>query len=68
MKIEYDREEDILMVELHPTAEIDHAQQVDSVILHVGKDDTPILLEILNASDFLSAVVKASMRAQPTAA
>ena len=65
MKIDYDREEDILTIELHPAAPIDHAEQVGSLILHVDPDDKPVLLEILEASEFLAAIVKASMRAQP---
>ena len=34
MKIDYDREEDILTIELHTSAPIDHAEQVGSLILH----------------------------------
>ncbi|MGD2048603.1 MAG: DUF2283 domain-containing protein [Chloroflexota bacterium] len=67
MKISYDRDEDILTVELHPSAKIDHAQQIETMILHISQDDEPVLLEILGASEFLSAVLKASMRAQPMA-
>lgn len=67
MKISYDREEDILTLELDALATIDHAEQVGPVIVHVSPDDKPVLLEILDASSFLSAVVKASMRAQPVA-
>ncbi|HLF01403.1 MAG TPA: DUF2283 domain-containing protein [Anaerolineales bacterium] len=65
MKISYDREEDILTIELDATATIDHAEHVGSVILHLSPGDRPVLLEILRASDFLSGLVKASMRSEP---
>jgi uncharacterized protein YuzE len=65
MKISYDREEDILTLELDASATIDHAEHVGSVILHLSPDDRPVLLEILRASEFLSGLVKASMRAEP---
>ena len=68
MKISYDRDEDILSIELDSTATIDHAEHTGSVILHLSPDDRPVLLEILHASEFLSSLVKVSMRAKPVAA
>ncbi len=65
MKISYDRDEDILMVELNPSAPIDYAEQTGSVIIHLDADQHPVLLEILRASEFLSGMVKASMRSEP---
>jgi uncharacterized protein YuzE len=65
MKISYDREEDILTIELDATATIDHAEHVGAVILHLSADDRPVLLEVLRASEFLSSLVKASMRSEP---
>ncbi|MEK7783875.1 MAG: DUF2283 domain-containing protein [Chloroflexota bacterium] len=64
MKISYDREEDILTIELDASATIDHAEHSGSVILHLSPDDRPVLLEILRASEFLSGLVKASMRSE----
>ena len=65
MKINYDRDEDILLVELDPDAAIDHAEHIHNVILHLDADDRPVLLEILNASEFISSLVKSSIRAEP---
>ena len=65
MKIKYDREEDILTIELDATARIDHAEHVGSLILHLDPDDRPVLLEVLRGSEFLASLVKASMRAEP---
>jgi hypothetical protein len=65
MKVSYNREEDILTIELDESATIDHAEHVASLILHLDRDDRPVLLEVLRASEFLSGLVKASMRAEP---
>ena len=67
MKIHYDREEDILMLEVSDEGEIDHAEQVDSVIVHFTEAGEPVLLEILDASEFLSAVIKATMKQEKEA-
>jgi len=65
MKISYDREEDILLIELDSSATIDHAEHAGTMILHLDPADRPVLLEILRASDFLSGLIKASMRPEP---
>jgi uncharacterized protein YuzE len=61
MKISYDREEDILMLELDPQGQVDHAEHIDSVIMHVTASGQPVLPEILDASEFLARVVRAAM-------
>jgi uncharacterized protein YuzE len=65
MKISYDRDEDILMIELNPAAVIDYAEQTGSIIVHLDRGQQPVLLEILRAGEFMSGTVKASMRAEP---
>jgi hypothetical protein len=65
MKINYNREEDVLLIELDASASIDQAEHIGSFIVHFDPQDKPVLLEILNASEFLSGLVKASMRAEP---
>ncbi len=67
MRIHYDRNEDILMLEISEEGQIDHAEQVDSVIVHFTASGEPVLLEILDASEFLSAVIKATMRSEKEA-
>jgi uncharacterized protein YuzE len=62
MKAKYDREEDILMIEIMPEGIIDHAEHVDGVIAHLTEDNRLVLLEILDASEFLSSLVKVTMR------
>jgi uncharacterized protein YuzE len=65
MTVNYDREEDILTLELDVQARINHAEQSGSIIVHLSPDDRPVLLEILRASEFLSGLVKAAARAEP---
>ena len=68
MKITYNREEDILMLEFKDEARIDHAEQVESIILHLNEADEPVLLEVMHASDFLAEVLKASLQPQKAVA
>lgn len=63
MKISYDREQDIIMLELSKQ-KIDHAEQTGPIIVHFTKKDKPVLLEILDASDFLAATLKSSIRSR----
>ena len=58
MKISYDREQDIMMLELS-NQKIDHAEQTGQIIAHFTKKDKPVLLEILDASNFLAATLMA---------
>ena len=63
MKMNYDRGEDILTVEVGP-GKIDHAEEMGSIIVHFTKNDDPVVLEILDASEFLSLATKSSITAQ----
>jgi hypothetical protein len=64
MKISYDREEDILTVEMNSDARIDHAEQSGPFIAHFTEADQMILLEILNASEFFTSALRATLRNQ----
>jgi uncharacterized protein YuzE len=68
MKITYDREEDILTLEFKDGERIDHAEHVESMILHLNEADELVLLEVLHASDFLTQVLKASLQPEKTTA
>lgn len=41
---------------------VDHAEQSGQSILHMTEQDEPILLEILNAHDFILDLVEAAIR------
>ena len=57
MKIKYHRQEDILTLELSK-APIDHAEEAGPIIAHFSADDELVLLEILEAKDFLAQLTK----------
>jgi acyl-CoA synthetase (AMP-forming)/AMP-acid ligase II len=58
MKVRYDGEEDILMIKVSDEP-IDYAEQADSIIVHLTKEGKPVLLEILDATEFLSEMEEA---------
>ena len=62
MKLSYDRSEDILMIETAEAVIIDHAEQVDDFIAHFSQDGRLLVLEILDASEFLAELFKSTLR------
>ncbi len=63
MKLRYDREEDILTIETS-SEKIDFAEELGHVIVHFSKGNKPVLLEILNASDFLTSVTRLTRKSK----
>jgi len=55
MRISYNREEDVLIIEVSEEG-IDYAEEVGPMIVHFTKEGKPVLVEILDASDFLAEV------------
>jgi uncharacterized protein YuzE len=56
MELRYDEDDDILTIDQGaPGDTIEHAEEVGSVIAHFTSDGRAILLEILDASEFLAA-------------
>lgn len=53
MKIKYNREVDIIMIELSEE-DIDYAEETENMIIHFSKENKPVLIEILDASEFVS--------------
>lgn len=51
--VSYDPEADVLSMASSPDATIDHAREMGNLIVHFGKDDEPILIEVLEASQAL---------------
>ncbi|PIY90722.1 MAG: hypothetical protein COY72_01955 [Candidatus Nealsonbacteria bacterium CG_4_10_14_0_8_um_filter_35_10] len=54
-KISYEPEADVLMWEITDKP-IDYAKEIGNVVVHFTKDNTPVLIEILEASKFLARV------------
>ena len=52
MKLKYSREDDVLMIELNKQP-IDYAEQSGDLIVHFSPKREAVLLEILDASQFL---------------
>lgn len=63
MRASYNREDDVLTLELSEGDIVDHAEEVDGVILHLSPDDRPVLLELLDASDLLAKLSRVTARA-----
>lgn len=52
MKFKYNKEDDILMIELN-NKKVDYAEQNRDLIMHFSSQREAVLLEILDASHFL---------------
>ncbi len=50
IKIKYDPEADVLSWELSQKTKIDHATEMENVVVHFSKKDSPVLIEVLFAS------------------
>lgn len=63
MKVRYSRSEDVLLVELSEER-VDYAEEMGPVIVHFTEDGRPVILEILDASEFITKISRAAMRAK----
>lgn len=61
MKIKYDRDADVLTMELSDKS-IDHAEEAGPMIIHLTDDNKPVLNEIMDASEFLANLTKISIK------
>lgn len=66
-KMRYDHEDDVLMVWFNEDKTVDHAEQVGQSILHLTAEGVPVLLEILNASEFVVELVRTVVATSPEA-
>ena len=57
MKVHYNKEDDVLMIEL-AKKKIDDAYEKANMIVHVAVDKEPVLLEIFKATEFLKDINK----------
>ena len=56
----YDPQVDVLLVELSKRP-IDYAEEMGSVVVHFTKNQKPVALEILDASQFVTQATAASL-------
>lgn len=68
MKLKYSRDVDILILELDTQAPISHAEHVGQAIVHLSPSHEPVLVEILQVREFVSALVEAVMQPDTTPA
>ena len=61
MKIKYNRDADVLTLEISDKS-IDHAEEAVSMIIHLTEDNKPVIIEILDASEFLTDITRISMK------
>ncbi|HOJ39941.1 MAG TPA: DUF2283 domain-containing protein [bacterium] len=65
-KIRYSKDVDALLVELSDKS-IDYAEEEGQIIIHFSKDGEPVLLEILNAKEFLLGFTTSILKEQEVA-
>ncbi len=53
MKVEYSHDDDVLMIHLSKE-KIDYAEEDDGMIVHFSRKGHPVLLEILDASQYIA--------------
>lgn len=56
MKVHYNQDEDVLMIELN-NKKIDDAYEVENMIVHVSESREPVLLEIFKGSQLLKDTI-----------
>lgn len=54
----YEPEADVLSVEISREAPIDFAKELGNVVVHFTKHNVPVLIEVLNASQFVTQAAK----------
>ncbi len=57
MKVNYNKSDDILMIELSHK-KIDDAYETENMIVHVAQDKEPVLLEIFKGSQLLEKAAR----------
>ncbi|HED37771.1 MAG TPA: DUF2283 domain-containing protein [Ignavibacteria bacterium] len=62
-KIKYDKETDILIIELSEKP-IDYAEEEGQIIIHFTKDEKPVLLEVLDAKEFIMNTLSSLINAK----
>ncbi|MCL0064385.1 DUF2283 domain-containing protein [Dehalococcoidia bacterium] len=65
-KIRYSGDVDVLLIELSDKS-IDYAEEEGQMIIHFSKDGQPVLLEILEAKDFMLSSLSSVMKEKEVA-
>lgn len=62
MQVFYNRHADTLLLELAPERLATRVTRTGSIIVHVSSAGQPVMLEIEEATEFLSSIIRASIR------
>ncbi|MBM3128979.1 MAG: DUF2283 domain-containing protein [Chloroflexi bacterium] len=62
MKLNYNRADDVLIIETDRQGSVDHAEQTGSMIAHFDLDNQLLFLEVLDASAFIASLVQVALR------
>jgi uncharacterized protein YuzE len=65
-KIKYSKDTDALLIELSDKS-IDHAEEQGQVIIHFSKNNVPVLIEIMDASQFITDAFSSVVKQQEVA-
>jgi len=60
-KIRYSKDVDILLIELSDKP-IDYAEEEDQIIVHFSKEGEPVLIEIMDAKEFVLKSISSIIR------
>ena len=63
MKISYNRDEDIMLLEVTQDR-IDFAEEMGPIVVHFSEAGKPVLLEIMDASEFIAFAAKSTIKAR----
>ena len=66
-KISYDPDADVLSMELSGSKRIDYATEAGNFVVHFSKKNIPVLVEVLQATQFLKRSQREVMHMSPTA-
>ncbi|MEW5720932.1 MAG: hypothetical protein AB1817_20060 [Chloroflexota bacterium] len=64
MKLNHNREDDILIIETEPAGKVDHAEQTGSVIAPFDTGNQLVFLEVLDAGEFISSLAQVALRGE----
>lgn len=64
MKLNYNRADDVLIIETERAGQVDHAEQTGSMIAHFDPDNQLLFLEVLDASEFIASLVHVALRSE----
>ena len=63
MKVNYDRETDIVLCQVS-NKQIDHAEEQGAIVVHFDRQDHPVLLEIQDGGRFIGELARLALQSR----